>query len=338
MQKGIAVIGLVLFLASGGTAASLTAADDIVGKWQVKAETPNGPFDLAFEFRPEAGKISGTATAPQGSGTFSTVKFESPSFSAELQIGDESYRLTATMKDGKLAGAWEQIGGDAKGTWTAERVGQTSSSAPGSGISGVWDSLATTPNGDMSATIELKQDGEKVTGEIRSDMGSLPIQAASFKEGKLQFDIELGGGTYRVQAALKDGKLDGGWAPAEGGDGGSWTANRKAASAATVPAKAAGNAIVGLWNAVASTPDGDMSFQIEIKQAGDSLSGAFLTPDGNLPLPKLTFENDKLSFEVEYMGGNYRIELILANEKLTGKWSAISGSESGAFVAERRKS
>jgi SAM-dependent methyltransferase len=112
-----------------------------------------------------------------------------------------------------------------------------------------------------------------------------------------------------------------------------------APAAAPAPAaKSATPAIVGLWNAVAKSPDGDLQVQMEIKLEGETLVGFFKTPDGTIPLPKLNFTNDKLSFEVEYMGGTYRIELILANDKLAGKWSAVAGSESGPFSAERSKS
>jgi hypothetical protein len=189
----------------------------------------------------------------------------------------------------------------------------------------------------MTAVLDLKQDGDKLSGEIRSDMGSLLIQAGSFKDPKLQFDIDLGGTTYRIQAELKEGKFTGGWAPAAGGDGGAWSAARKGDRPA-MEAKAVPAAVIGIWNAVANSPDGDLQFQMEIKQSGDTLAGQFITPDGSLPLPKLVFANDKLSFEVEYMGGLYRVELLLANDKLAGRWFAVTGSENGTFTAERKKS
>jgi len=112
-----------------------------------------------------------------------------------------------------------------------------------------------------------------------------------------------------------------------------------APAAAPVPAaKSATPAIAGLWNAVANSPDGDLQVQMEFNLEGETLVGLFKTPDGTVPLPKLNFTNDKLSFEVDYMGGTYRIELIFANDKLAGKWSAVAGSESGTFSAERSKS
>ena len=95
-------------------------------------------------------------------------------------------------------------------------------------------------------------------------------------------------------------------------------------------------AIVGLWDAVANSPDGDLRLVMEIKVEGKALAGSFKTSEGTTPLSKLVFTNDSLSFEVD-MGGSYRVELSLANDRLTGKWSAISGAQSGPFTAERIK-
>ncbi len=110
------------------------------------------------------------------------------------------------------------------------------------------------------------------------------------------------------------------------------------AAAPAPTANVATPAIAGLWDAVAKSPDGDLQLQMEFKLEGETLVGSFKTPDGTTPFSKLDFTNDKLSFEVEYMGGNYRIELILANDKLAGTWSVIAGPESGPFSAERSKS
>ena len=269
------------------------------------------------------------------------VKFSAPDLSAELARADGTFKLSASSKDGKFTGTYEQIDGDERGTWTAVRATQTApapdGATPAAGISGTWDSLAVTPGGDMTAALELKQEAEKVTGEIRSDMGNLPILAASFKDNRLQFDLDLGGNLYRVKAELKDGKLVGGWSPAEGGEGGAWSATRKDSRPPVAAAVSAAPAIAGSWDAMASSPMGELRFVVEIKQSGETLSCTIVTPDGSIPTQKPAFTNGKLTFEVEYMGGTYQIEGALANDKMTGKWSSLDGTESGPFTAERKK-
>jgi hypothetical protein len=258
----------------------------------------------------------------------------------DLIIGDSTYRLFSALKEGKLEGTWEQVGAEMKGTWTATRSA-TATPVPAptaGGVLGAWSTVAVTPNGDMAATLELKQDAEKLTGVISSDMGSLPIQAVSFKDNKLQFDLELGGNTYRIAATLDGDKLNGGWSPAAGGEGGAWRATRKASSAPSAPAAPAPSGIAGSWTVVAVTPDGSMQFVAEIKQSGNDLSGAVVTPDGRITMQKLVFGDNKVTFEVQYMGGTYRVEATLANEKLSGRWSSVGGGEGGALTGERRKS
>jgi hypothetical protein len=342
MKRNLAVWGMGLMLLSCFFSFQARAAENaLLGKWKVLSQTPNGQLEIEFDFKQEADKIVGNATAAQGGGTFSNIKFDNSKFMADLIIGGRTYKLQASLEGEKMTGTWEQEGGDPKGTWTGAKAAATAAASSaatssGSGISGAWDSVAVTPNGDMAATLSLSQEGEKVTGEIRSDMGSLPISAGSFKEDKLQFDLDLGGNVYRIQATLKDGKFTGGWAPAGSTSGGPWSATRKGgATPAAAAAQPAASSILGTWNVIAATPDGEMRFVAEFKLANDALAGSFSTPDGNIALQKTAFSDNKLSFDLNYMGGTYHVEATLANDKLTGKWAG--GGESGAINAERKK-
>ncbi len=332
MQKRFALTVLAAALACAlVTTPASAGVESILGKWQVKAIGPNGPLDVEFAFRLEGSQIVGMANTERGSVPFSAVKFEEPNLAMDLTLGEGNYRLKAVLKNDVLDGTWERVDGDMKGTWTGKR---SAPAAPAGGIMGAWSTVAVTPNGEMAATLEIKQADEKLSGVVSTDMGSLPVQAISFKESKLQFDIELGGSVYRVQAALDGDKLDGAWAPAAGGEGGAWRAVRKVAAAS---APQAVQEIVGSWSVVAVTPEGNMQFVAELAQAGEALKGALKAPDGSIEMKNVAYANSKLTFEVDYMGGTYRIEATLANDKLTGKWAAVAGSESGTLTGERKK-
>lgn len=345
MRKNFAVAALSLLLTFGFTTGpGLAGVDSILGKWLAKAETPNGPIEMEFELKQEGNQLVGTAAMMQGIIPLAAIKFEEPSLSMELSLGGNSYKLLGALKEGKLSGTWEQMGGDMKGTWSAERkavaVPAVTAAPAAAGVAGTWNCISVTPNGDLALTLELKQEGDKVSGTIGSDRGTIPIQAASFKENKLQFDLDLGGTVYRVEGILKEIKIEGKWYPAAGGEGGSFSATRKAAGTAPagtpLPAAATPGGIEGSWNSVAVTSDGNLPFQVVFKGAGDALSGEIMMPDGTMSVKKLSFVDNKLSFEVDYMGGTYRIEAILANGKLTGKWSAVNGTDTGAWSAERK--
>jgi len=312
--------------------------ESLVGKWIGKAETPNGPLDLQFEFKQQGNQLVGSAMLMQTAVNFSAVKFEDPQLSFELSFGGGNYRLSSTVKDGKLSGTWEQIGGDLKGSFSAERQGTPAPLTTGGGIAGDWNSVAVTPNGEIVANLNLKLEGENLSGVISSDQGSLEILKASFKDGKLQFDLDLGGNVYRIEAAFKDDKFTGKWSSVGGGESGAWSAARKAGAAAAGSAAAPKEPVLnGDWNSIATTPNGDLSLTLALKQEGDAVTGTLVSPEGSVPLLKGTFNGGKLNFEVKLGENLYRVDLTLADGKLRGSWKQVDGAESGNITAERKK-
>ncbi len=341
MRKHSALSVLALLLIIGTARPGISDIESILGKWLLKAETPNGPLELQLELKQDGSQLVGIIGTMQGNIPLSALKFQEPNLAAELTLGGMNYKLQGVLKDGKFDGSWEMIGGDVKGTWTAQRQVEPATVPAAAGLSGTWTSTAATPNGDLVAALELKQEGDKITGSFGSDMGTIPIQAASFKDNRLQFDVELGGAVYRVEGVLKENKIEGKWYPAAGGEGGAWNATRKLASTASAsasssaPTAAAG--IEGAWDAVAVSPDGSLNFLLEIKKSSEGLTGRIVTPDGNLSVRKLGFDSSKLSFEVDYMGGTYRLEGTLSGDKLAGKWSAVNGTDTGDWSAVRKQ-
>jgi hypothetical protein len=331
-NRNLAVLALMLFFAARQ---GVGGVEDILGKWVAKAQTPNGPLEMEFELKMEGNQLMGSAAAFQGSFPLNGLKFEDPNLSLEMNLGGMNFRLTGLLKEGRFSGKWEQVGTEVQGTWTAERKAAAAATATAGGITGAWSSVAVTSQGELLLALDLKQDGEKITGTVSSELGSLPIQNATFKGDTLQFDIDLNGTVYRTNAAFKDDKFSGRWVNVGTNDGGAWSATRKVAPPPS--ATAAGSfPLEGTWNAVAETPDGPRPFQLVLKQSGTGISATIVTPEGNIPIPKAAFANNLLTLEVEFGGGSYRIEASLANGKLAGKWSSASGSESGAWSAERK--
>ena len=313
---------------------SYAGVEDILGKWVAKAVTPNGPIELQLEIKMEGDQLVGAMAGLQGSVPLSNLKFEDPDLSLEATLAGTTFKLTGTLKDGKFAGNYEQVGADLKGIWTAERKASSAAAADPAEIAGAWASVAVTPHGDLTVTLDLKQEGDKVTGSVSSETGALPIQAASFKENMLQFDVVFGGNRYHIEALLKDGKLSGQWSSVGGSDSGAWSATRKIVAPAP---SAAAASLDGTWNSVALTPDGDnIVFVLELKQAGENVTGNAVAPDGKIPIQKATFVNSVLTFDIQYSGSTYRIQANMESGKLTGKWSAINGQETGSWSATRK--
>jgi hypothetical protein len=205
--------------------------ENIVGKWQVKAQTPDGPMDLEFEFRLEGTALAGTISTSRGSMPLAALKFEDPNFSADVPTSNDLFKLVATLKDGKLTGTWEQVGTGGKGTWIAERKVASVSAAPaaagGPAILGAWMVVANTPDGDMPFQAEFRQEGATLTGKMVMPSGEIALQKLQFSDNKLTFQLDFRGGTYRVEATLANDKLAGKWADVNGADSGALTAERK---------------------------------------------------------------------------------------------------------------
>jgi hypothetical protein len=84
---------------------------------------------------------------------------------------------------------------------------QAANSAP---LTGSWQCVSHGgPGGDMNFTLDLQQDGEKVTGDVNSDEGGMDITAGTFKDDNLMIRLETPQGVYVLKAKLKEGKLAG---------------------------------------------------------------------------------------------------------------------------------
>ncbi len=206
--------------------------DSVVGKWLVHAETPQGPLELAFDLTMDGDRLVGTVTVLESVITASALKFEDPQLTMQINLMGADYKLAGALQDGKLSGNWEQIGGEMKGAWTAERPATPAAPAasapakPGTaGIEGTWNSVAITPDGDLAFTLELRLSSTAVEGKITSGSTSVPLKG-TFTDNKVSFQVEHSGGLYRLEATLAGDKLTGKWSAVDGTDGGVWSADR----------------------------------------------------------------------------------------------------------------
>ncbi len=156
-------------------------------------------------------------------------------------------------------------------------------------VAGDWEVTINTPQGSNTAIASLKQDGDKVSGVLKNQMGELPFEGVSVTgdELKFTFTVNFQGTplpitlTGKVKGNTIDGKAD--FAGMAEGD---WSAKRveattadKAVTGAAMPAPAAGAAATdgaaGKWNVTFNTPQGDFPAVATLKVEGAKLSGTF---------------------------------------------------------------
>lgn len=80
----------------------------------------------------------------------------------------------------------------------------------GGPLTGTWECQSHGGDqGDTPFTLELDQDGEKVTGSVSSPQGGMEITTATFKDSVLEIRLDTPDGLYVLKATLKDGSLSG---------------------------------------------------------------------------------------------------------------------------------
>jgi hypothetical protein len=96
-------------------------------------------------------------------------------------------------------------------------------------ISGEWEGAVEMPDSPMPFNLKLKLDGEKVTGEVGSNQGSVAISSGSFIDGKLTvaFTYVDGNGVV-LTGAVADGQLAGSLNYGSGQMVTNWSAKKKA--------------------------------------------------------------------------------------------------------------
>jgi hypothetical protein len=104
-------------------------------------------------------------------------------------------------------------------------------------VGGKWQLSASTPHGTVNGSLDIKQDGDKLTGTCSTDHFEGAPLTGSVDGKKISLSIDVQGMTITMVGTLDDGKISGTIEP----DFGSWSATRAAAGAAArVRAGAAG--------------------------------------------------------------------------------------------------
>jgi hypothetical protein len=92
--------------------------------------------------------------------------------------------------------------------------------------------------------------------------------------------------------------------------------------------------VVGIWDAVASTPDGDMPSVITIKQVEGALKAEIELGGMQRIVTDEKLEANVFRMKVQYEGGLYDIEAKVDGDAMEGSWQG--GGNSGTLKAKRR--
>lgn len=308
--------------------------ESLLGRWKVKAETPEGETRSVWEFSQSDSGIVGSSSSDD---TDEVTKFKNVNldggtltFEIELEVQGTELQLDIEMElsGENIEGSWtaydmngnEMAAGELAGQKIApEKKKQTEETL--SGLAGEWSSIAVLPDGtESAATVSLSQSKDgKLSGYLDGENGKSNFDSVTVQDNIVRFVLQLEvSGEMRdidIEAEIqKDGTLSGEWILVVGDTEaatGAWSAKRKITTTTLFDGK---------------TLDGFRGYKTEEIGSGWKVVDGMLhfdgTGGGDIITTK-TFKNFELSFEWKISeAGNsgvmYRVTLGDAAPYLSG--------------------
>jgi hypothetical protein len=205
MVSCVSVVCLVLFsatltgLAQKPVNAAATVLPAFPGKYQGVSKTAKGDEQITLRIVEDAGKFSGQLGTPQGQFEIVKGQIADGVLSLDLDQNGSPARLSLRWREDKLVGELSRAG--QAGPVELKKIDE---------FSGDWEAIANINDQNYPFTLNLKVDGDKVTGGSSSEIGNASITKGVVKDGKLFLEL-LGtsGAVIVLDATLKDGNLIG---------------------------------------------------------------------------------------------------------------------------------
>jgi hypothetical protein len=202
----IVLLTSIVLLGQQPSAPAQAAPDTLSGKYEGVAKTDSGETKLILELKKEGTKITGRAVAGETTTEISEATFVNGMLT--LKFTGREGGLTAKVVDDKIMGDWVSDG--RKGTVELKKVlpAAANASVP-INLSGEWEAVADAQGQPFPFTLTLKIDGEKVSGSSSSQLGDSVISTGTWKDGRLNFQMDSPNGVVTLSATVIEGKLSG---------------------------------------------------------------------------------------------------------------------------------
>jgi hypothetical protein len=191
-------------------------------------------------------------------------------------------------------------------------------------LSGRYEGTAKLDGNDVPVVLELKRDGNKVTGNGTAGQTTAEISEGTFVDGTLTLKFVGQGGTLI-------GKLNGDKITGEVVHG----ARKGTVELKKVGAVAAFN-LAGEWEAVADANGQPFPFTLTLKIDGEKVSGSSTSQLGEAVISSGTWKDGKLNFTMEGQNGAITMQATVVDGKLSGEFD-YAGQLQGKWVAVKKK-
>lgn len=75
-------------------------------------------------------------------------------------------------------------------------------------INGKWTTSFQTPNGDIQLTFNFKVNGDSLSGNVTSGMGTMPISDGVVNGNKISFDVSFNGNTIKHHGTIQGDSIN----------------------------------------------------------------------------------------------------------------------------------
>lgn len=199
-------------------------------------------------------------------------------------------------------------------------------------LSGTYEGMVKMPDGtETKITLELKNEGGKITGRALHGEKVAPVTDAKFENGTLTLTFAK---DHKFVGKLEGDKLVG-----EGTDGPVKIpfVLKKVTPSATSPAAAAAAPfdLNGQWEAVADANGQPFPFSLTFKVDGETVTGGSTSQLGDSALKSGIWKDGKLSFQLEGQNGVVTMSASVVEGKLSGEFD-FAGQLQGKWVAVKK--
>ncbi len=203
-------------------------------------------------------------------------------------------------------------------------------------LSGTYEGmLKDTGGADEKVSLELKNDGGKISGRMKKGETAMDIAEGSLKESRLSLKLKDG----MINAVVAGDKITGDWA--SGNKKGTLDLKKvvPAAAAAVSPASPATPAtavnLTGQWDAVADAQGQPFPFLLILKIDGEAVSGSSSSQLGESTIKNGSWKDGKLVFDLEGQNGTISMSATVVEGKLSGQFD-YAGQLQGKWVAVKK--
>ena len=282
----------------------------IFGDWQVKMQFGDREFEsiLSFSMNEER-QWTGQWITNWGMNELKDIEFTDGklSFTQERETrdgGTMTSKFTGTIEEGKISGTITSDRGESK------LEGQRRMRMPWA--AGNWELKYKVGERDVTSVLAIGIDKEgELTAEWKSEWGEHEITNLKFERGALSFTRKSKMGDREFESTF-EGNI---------GREGLTGVFKSEWGEITVEGQKMGQELIGTWNLELTTDFGQMKQRLIVNPDMSGLYGA-------MPVEKIKFEDNKVSFKIEMQFGDQEMEM---NYSGTIKEDTITGETESTF-------